>query len=127
MGTNSIKIGGSANGSTIVVGNHNQVGDNNQQSRTEGASMEEFIQLLAALRQGVVESLPDDHRRQGVLTDLDQLPQELKKTTGEKTIPQRLKRITETLASLKGVGEGVEKLMGLSVKLGELGAKLWLL
>lgn len=100
-GGSNIHIGGSVNGSNIVVGNHNQI------TQSSGVSGDEIAKLFANVYQKI-EARPEDPQveKEEIVQAVQRIEQETVK--GEEANPGKVERLLTTLSGMApDIGEVV--------------------
>jgi hypothetical protein len=104
---NAPVIHGNVSGETVVIGNNNVVG-----GKTEGASLENLLQLLHELRASLPQSGLDADTVEVIDADFGMIETQLAKTEPKKNLVlPKLQSVVATLTGLVGAGEAVEKLI----------------
>ena len=126
MSNNKIQVKGNVTNATMVAGEGNVVGKNNQVESGGEVSLEALVGLLAELR-SAVEALPvEPAQRDAALADLAMVETQSKAPEPNPGLIQsRLKLMTDTLSTIGGGAVGMDKVMALGTTVGGMIASLW--
>ena len=105
-GSNSVVVGGSVTGSTLVAGIGNLVGT------SQAVNIEQVLGVLKDFRQALPKSGLDKETVEAIEVDVQNAEKQLAKPEPKKhLVLPKLESVVATLTGLAGAGEAVQKLL----------------